>query len=208
MGTEYREKVLGCWLGKAVGGTLGMPYDYDSVMHYHKLAFSRNGKPTIVPKGSDKEIGQRYRLSEIDARKVSESIDECPIVDIVQINKLYNCEAETTSAPSTRVPSTVRPVSTGRPGTTTTTRISSSTATPVDEDGASMGMHARPVDCVDLNAHCEMWSAIGHCKWSEKYMNHYCRKSCEVCYDESKETATTTTTRGELAVIACLNESW
>ena len=25
--TEYRKKVLGCWLGKAAGGTLGMPYE-------------------------------------------------------------------------------------------------------------------------------------------------------------------------------------
>ncbi|MGE9289516.1 MAG: ADP-ribosylglycohydrolase family protein [Puniceicoccales bacterium] len=24
---EYREKMMGCWLGKAVGGTLGMPYE-------------------------------------------------------------------------------------------------------------------------------------------------------------------------------------
>ena len=24
---NYREKVLGCWLGKAVGGTLGQPYE-------------------------------------------------------------------------------------------------------------------------------------------------------------------------------------
>lgn len=24
---EYRNKVMGCWLGKAVGGTLGQPYE-------------------------------------------------------------------------------------------------------------------------------------------------------------------------------------
>ena len=24
---NYRKKVMGCWLGKAVGGTLGMPYE-------------------------------------------------------------------------------------------------------------------------------------------------------------------------------------
>lgn len=40
-------------------------YDYGSLMHYPRWAFSRNGKDTIVPHG-DHEIGQRDGLSEGD----------------------------------------------------------------------------------------------------------------------------------------------
>lgn len=35
--------------------------------------------------------------------------------------------------------------------------------------------------CVDFNDHCKMWADIGHCKWSEKYMAHYCKESCDLC---------------------------
>jgi hypothetical protein len=41
-------------------------------------------------------------------------------------------------------------------------------------------------ECIDLNAHCEMWEKLGHCIHSAKYMNHYCRKSCGFCDREER----------------------
>lgn len=47
------------------GETIG-PYDYQSIMHYSGRAFSRTGKPTIVPRDPNAGIGQREGLSQGD----------------------------------------------------------------------------------------------------------------------------------------------
>ena len=52
------------------------PYDYGSIMHYSRKAFSKNGKETIVPEDSNAHIGQRRALSAID---------------ITEINQFYGC---------------------------------------------------------------------------------------------------------------------
>ncbi|XP_021450047.2 high choriolytic enzyme 1-like [Oncorhynchus mykiss] len=56
---------------------LNTPYDYSSVMHYGKTAFSINGMDTITPiPNPDVSIGQRQGLS---------------TTDILRINRLYGC---------------------------------------------------------------------------------------------------------------------
>ncbi len=46
-------------------------YDYGSIMHYGKYAFSRNGKPTITPL-KNVSIGQRDGLSTLDIRSINQ----------------------------------------------------------------------------------------------------------------------------------------
>ncbi|XP_043938347.1 high choriolytic enzyme 1-like isoform X2 [Protopterus annectens] len=56
---------------------LGTHYDYGSIMHYGKYAFSVNGRPTVLPKPDPNiPIGQYVEVSHTDIKK---------------INKLYNC---------------------------------------------------------------------------------------------------------------------
>ena len=56
--------------------SLGAPYDYDSVMHYHAHAFSSNGSKTITVPGEE-YIGQRTGFS---------------YGDRLQLRLLYQCE--------------------------------------------------------------------------------------------------------------------
>ena len=59
---------------------LGTKYDYNSIMHYGRLAFSSNSEPTIKAVGNPgMELGQRDGLSE---------------VDIIKLNALYDCKSK------------------------------------------------------------------------------------------------------------------
>ncbi|XP_026074833.1 high choriolytic enzyme 1-like [Carassius auratus] len=56
---------------------LDTPYDYGSIMHFGKYAFSEDGEPTIVPKRNwNVKFGQRFGPSDLD---------------IMKINNMYKC---------------------------------------------------------------------------------------------------------------------
>ncbi|KXJ83417.1 hypothetical protein RP20_CCG006292 [Aedes albopictus] len=50
---------------------LGVPYDYNSVMHYRADAFTSNGDATIIPIESGVTIGQRVGLSYKDIKRLN-----------------------------------------------------------------------------------------------------------------------------------------
>ncbi|CAM4759723.1 unnamed protein product [Rotaria magnacalcarata] len=77
---------------------LNIQYDYGSVMHYPRDAFSKNGQTTIEPLQSNVTIGQRITLS---------------ANDIQEVRNFYNCTGTDHTLPTTTTTST---------STTTTTK--------------------------------------------------------------------------------------
>ncbi|XP_073672759.1 meprin A subunit beta-like [Garra rufa] len=68
---------------ETVSSPLGVPYDYGSVMHYSKMAFSKANEPTIITKIPEflDVIGQRMEFSDSD---------------LLKLNRLYNCTTAST----------------------------------------------------------------------------------------------------------------
>lgn len=72
----------------------GQPYDYSSVMHYSRKAFSKNGKATIIPrKPTTEQLGQRRQLSRIDVYKLL-AMYNCPNAPRVTTSKPEEGESE------------------------------------------------------------------------------------------------------------------
>jgi hypothetical protein len=76
------------------------PYDYGSIMHYPRKAFSKNGQDTIVPTDSSASIGQRTALSPGDIAAANSMCG--PILTIKEVAKEF---VETTKE---RFPETIK----------------------------------------------------------------------------------------------------
>ncbi|KRZ87567.1 Zinc metalloproteinase nas-4, partial [Trichinella sp. T8] len=190
--------------------TLGVGYDYGSIMHYGPYAFSRNGQRTIhALKPGGELMGQRRGFSKSD---------------LLKLNKLYDCD-ENWLTNSGRYTS-ARP----RPSTTTTT-LPVTTARPVVEVNCDnkrwecylwkwmnhctsnpefmrkncrkacnwcqgdpdpeVKSTAPPTHCEDLNGHCKKWSETGFCNRVGylHFMAATCAKSCNKCSSADSATA-------------------
>ncbi|KXJ12090.1 zinc metalloproteinase nas-4 [Exaiptasia diaphana] len=168
--------------------TLNEPYDYKSVMHYPRRAFSINGRDTIVPKRGGVQLGQRHGFSRIDLR---------------QINKLYKCGVK---------PNTPRPRPPTRPPVRPPTRppIRPPTRPPV---GSCTDKHwkcrswakgrycsswryrqymktnckkscgycggVKPT-CRDTGSRCRRYNLRYYCRYNRYYL-WYCKKTCGRC---------------------------
>ena len=56
----------------------GSSYDYASIMHYPTNAFTKDGRPTMIPRRTGVTIGDAEKLSAID---------------IVEVRHFYGCTA-------------------------------------------------------------------------------------------------------------------
>ncbi|XP_077593711.1 low choriolytic enzyme [Stigmatopora nigra] len=53
-----------------IGETFNLPYDLPSIMHYGSTFFSTNGNPTIVARVTNKQMGQRVRMTPTDIQRI------------------------------------------------------------------------------------------------------------------------------------------
>ncbi|XP_077867604.1 zinc metalloproteinase nas-6-like [Saccoglossus kowalevskii] len=168
---------------------LGSPYDYTSIMHYPKDAFSKNDGDTIIPKKNDAEIGQRNFPSEVDLYKINKlyncgnpllfpvkpyQLPPCPpSLCIVSVDHLQEFEPRTTVSPR-------------REECKDDNKLCSTWANKCDRDPwmqtkCKKTCNLCTEDCVDTNERCASWAADGECQANPTYMLENCKQSCAEC---------------------------
>ncbi|XP_069190107.1 zinc metalloproteinase nas-13 isoform X3 [Procambarus clarkii] len=152
--------------------SLGIPYDLESVMHYGPYAFAKEGKPTIIPRETGKEIGQRRGFSKWDVAK---------------LQKLYNCANTSTYFVSTSAPLVAAATEECEDNVKHCQMWADMGE--CDTNPTWMFVSCRKAcrqcgkECQDLSIYCRVWSEKGECTNNPEYMTLHCKKSCGLCHD-------------------------
>ncbi|KAI1732146.1 astacin (Peptidase family m12A) domain-containing protein [Ditylenchus destructor] len=148
--------------------TLGVEYDYPSIMHYGPTAFSRNGMPTIVPRRKA-AIGQRSGFSKLDSYKIN-TLYECPTYGGIV------GQPSTAAPPPQPVLVTLPPITTPAPLPMVTTRRAPIPSLPVlPPNPTELGTLET---CRNTRPDCDALAKQGWCTRNPGWMRDYCPIAC------------------------------
>ncbi|RMX44881.1 hypothetical protein pdam_00012549 [Pocillopora damicornis] len=152
--------------------SLGISYDYDSVMHYDSRAFSMNGRTTIARKNGDTRLGNTRGLSRRDIEQA----------------KLLYCRTKSTDEPPSVRPTTKSPTGCRYSDKHRFCAYWASQGfckrghTDYMNENCQKSCLCVKGACVDKEEDCRSWAASGYCRHSYKdYMEKNCKKSCRIC---------------------------
>ncbi|CAD5221860.1 unnamed protein product [Bursaphelenchus okinawaensis] len=151
----------------------GQIYDYRSIMHYDSMAFTKNGKETLVAKQPDmtKVIGVAQDFSP---------------TDLVKIKKMYMCGATTNPHTYKYVNAlSSKPHATWPTAPLSVNKISYGTApspslVPLTISRNVMEPESAP-QCGDRSTLCWRWLERCRSPFFEKIMKEFCAQSCGYC---------------------------
>ncbi|XP_071845082.1 zinc metalloproteinase nas-15-like [Apostichopus japonicus] len=141
-------------------------YDYYSIMHYPMNAFSRNGRPTIVPRQAGVSIGNRNDFS---------------ATDVLKINRYYGCE-DTTETEGDETNPDCEETHPNCSAWAARGECSRNPAWMLPNCPVSCQQCRRSSsNCADDNVNCAWWARNGECTRNPLYMRTSCRQSCNLC---------------------------
>uniref|UniRef100_A0A914ZH31 Metalloendopeptidase n=1 Tax=Panagrolaimus superbus TaxID=310955 RepID=A0A914ZH31_9BILA len=154
----------------------GQPYDYQSIMHYDSMAFSKNGFETLIAKTPEMTavIGSAIDFSPVDLVKIRQMY-QCPnteMGDFGVFSSLLNQPPPPVPPmppqPAAMIPPQPHPAA---PASIAATFI------------ANEGLSSEP--CVDKTTLCWRWLDRCQSFFFEKIMREFCALSCGYCTPSS-----------------------
>ncbi|ROT75216.1 putative zinc metalloproteinase [Penaeus vannamei] len=170
--------------------SLGVGYDLESIMHYGPYAFAKEGKPTIIPRETGVEMGQRRGFSKMNNEECVDNNEQycTPWADRGECenNPVWmnvNCRKACRQCGKECQDHSVHCRIWMEAGECTenvdymSLFCKKSCGLCMDTEAADPPMKR----CEDKNRFCHSWAEMNSCVTNPDYMLVYCKKSCKQC---------------------------